>query len=173
MGATDNARTTRQNTVTILGSSGSMTIPTVGGLKFTPPFRTPVVLREVGDIVGQPVAGEQAEGTWEFTVRRRDLADTATLAIYQTLQWRGTYARANWVPTNSPAITTTDVDNNGRVPLFTIREVSEVCEGEDAETVELRKAYLGTAPGKEPAEDGSAETLTFSGGFYEYYNSRE
>jgi hypothetical protein len=174
MGATDNARTTRQNTVGIYGSSGSITnIPTVGGLKFTVPFRTPVVLRETGDIVGQPVAGEQQEGTWEFSVRRRDLSDTASLALFATLLWRGTYVRANWVPTNSPAITATDVDNNGRIPLFTIREDSEVCEGEDAERVELRKAYLNAAPTKEAMEDGSAEMIPFSGGFYEYYNSRE
>lgn len=174
MGATENARTTRQNTVKVLDALGTaLTVPTVGGLKFAVPFRTPVVLRETGDIVGQPVAGEQQEGTWEFSVRRRDLADTATAALFQTLLWRGTQPRANWVPTNSPAVTATDVDNNGRIPLFTIREDSEVCEGEDAERVELRKAYLNAAPTKEAMEDGSAEMIPFSGGFYEYYNSRE
>lgn len=174
MAVTTNPRPQRAKTVYLVDGAGTtIEIPTVAGLKYTRPFKAPVDYRENGDLAYEPQAGEEAPGSWEFTIMARDVEFNATgTTIQDAMRWESTYARANWVPTNA-VITGTDVDDCGAIPLFTLRETDPGCQGSDAETVELRQAYLTTSVERPGGENGTAPQITFSGSYRSHYNSRK
>lgn len=165
MATTTYPRNTRRLTMSVAGSSGSLSIVFQGAVSYTPEFRAPVVLREKGDIKDAQ-AGEQATGTLTFTAFYRDweTASPDTSALTAVLLYKGANARANFTPTNG--VSGTDVDSCGAIPRWTITMVNDGCSSDDTETMTLTNAYLAEAPTLDFPEDGSAGTVSYSLAFF-------